>query len=489
MEYIDLSLAKLKNVTKNDNTYTFSQKGGMLIFDGTKGTICSQKTNKDEYIVFDVTNLSDFSSAVTLSFKDGNSKDGITVKIGVLPHVRTTLALKEEAAEGGTLFLKRTPGRLKTVVLGTPVKLSSLTSFAFGVIPSPNEVSLIIHSAYFSPTEPEYPVPAVKLVDTLGQKKITSWQGKTKDESELSDYLNNELQKSPVPREGFSPYGGYLKKSFAPTGWFALENEGGRWYLKDPSGYAFFSCGLDCVGVDGDCNLTGIEKFCDYLPPKDTPGWARFRRDENTSFFSWSKYNLYRVFGDDWYDNWTKITKRRLSDWGFNTVACWSDGKFIRRSSMPYVHILRGFPRTEKNIFRDFPDVFSDEYKEQSKEWAQQLKELANDKNMIGYFMSNEPNWAFGDNLNIAAVTLERPEPFASKNNKITRLKEKYTTIDSLNTARHSEFHRSTSFFRASPIFQKRHSPHLMKSPPSSYANLFAFPLSRSKRLIPTTLT
>lgn len=440
MKKVDLNSAKPINVSHKENVYTFSKDGGMLLFEGKKGTICSYDCNKEEYIVFEVTNLGEYSTSVTLNFWDTTRKHSdITVKIGLLPKVKTVVSLKEESAEGGVVFLKRKPGRLKTVVLGTPVKLNNLTRFAFGVAPSPEDVSLEIHDAYISENEPEYVVPEVKLVDTLGQKKITDWVGKTKNEEELKEYLFKEYEKTATPISGLSPYGGWLGKQFEPTGFFALEKDENRYWLKDPDGYAFFSAGLDCVGVDGDCNLTGIEAFCDYLPEKDTPGWSK-RRFGDEVFFSWHKYNLYRTFGENWYEAWTKITKRRLIDWGINTVACWSDMNFIKNSNLPYVHILHGFPRTTENIFRDFPDVFSPEYKAESEKWAKQLEDLKNDRNMIGYFMSNEPNWAFSDGLNIAAVTLERDVKFCSKDFIINSLKVKYANISSLNSAWEKDF-------------------------------------------------
>ncbi len=450
MKKIDLNSAEMKNVTFDNGVYTFSKNGGMLYFRGEKGTICSYACNSEEYVVFVVTNLSEYSTSVTLNFWDSDRKNSdITVKIGLLPHVKTVVSLKEESAEGGVLFLKRKPGRLKTVVLGTPVKLKNLTGFAFGVSPSPNDVSLEIHDAYIANEEPFYEVPEVKLVDTLGQKKITNWIGKTNNEEELKAYLFNEYEKTANPITGLSAYGGWLGKKFEPTGFFALEKANGRYWLKDPDGYAFFSAGLDCVGVDGDCNLTGIEAFCDYLPDKDTPGWSK-RRFGDEVFFSWHKYNLYRTFGENWYEAWTKITKRRLVDWGVNTVACWSDMNFIKNSNLPYVHILHGFPRTTENIFRDFPDVFSPEYNVESEKWAQQLEVLKNDKNMIGYFMSNEPNWAFSDGLNIAAVTLERDVKFYSKDYIIDSLKHKYSCITNLNAAWEKDFSEFDALY--SPI-------------------------------------
>lgn len=438
MKKINLNEAQLKNVTFDGKNYMFSKNGGELLFESEKGHICSHECDKNEYIVFVATNLAEYSTSVTLDFFD-SANNNITVKIGLLPHVKTIVSLKEESAEGGVLFLKRKPGRLKTVVLGTPVKLKNLTGFAFGVAPSPTDVLLKIDDSYISPVEPEYTVPNVKLVDTLGQKKITDWIGKTKSEEELKEYLLSEYEKETNIPHDCSSYGGWLKKKFEPTGFFALEKDDKRFWLKDPDGYAFISCGLDCVGVDGDCNLTGIESFCDYLPEKSTPGWFLPEKSDEC-FFSWHKYNLYRTFGDNWYEAWTRITKRRLIEWGENTVACWSDMRFIKNSRLPYVHIMNGFPRTKTNIFRDFPDVFSPEYKDASRKWANQLDELKDDKNMIGYFMSNEPHWAFSDNLNIAAVTLESEEHFHSKDFAINFLKNRYESIDNLNCAWNKDF-------------------------------------------------
>ena len=49
-------------------------------------------------------------------------------------------------------------------------------------------------------------------------------------------------------------------------------------------------------------------------------------------------------------------------------------------------------------LYRDFPDVFSEEYRQNAVEFARQLEGYRNDKFLIGYFLSNEPHWAFGDN-------------------------------------------------------------------------------------------
>ena len=84
--------------------------------------------------------------------------------------------------------------------------------------------------------------------------------------------------------------------------------------------------------------------------------------------------------------------------------------------------------------------MFDPEYAADSRRWAQQLERFKDDKYMVGYFMSNEPNWAFVDKLNIAKMTLESPEEFYSKDKLIELLKEKYGDIAALNKAWETDF-------------------------------------------------
>ena len=83
-------------------------------------------------------------------------------------------------------------------------------------------------------------------------------------------------------------------------------------------------------------------------------------------------------------------------------------------------------PHNPKKIFRDFPDVFSDEYTRNSAVFAEQLKAFEGDRYMIGYFLRNEPIWGFVDGLNIAEEVLENECELASKDALIMFLSERY---------------------------------------------------------------
>jgi hypothetical protein len=99
---------------------------------------------------------------------------------------------------------------------------------------------------------------------------------------------------------------------------------------------------------------------------------------------------------------------------------------------MPFVDMLRSFPSTKECIFRDFPDVLSGEYAAESKECARYLEQFKNNRFLVGYFLRNEPAWAFVDNLVIAEELLNNPKSFVSKDRMIEFLRNKYKTPEAL---------------------------------------------------------
>ena len=73
-----------------------------------------------------------------------------------------------------------------------------------------------------------------------------------------------------------------------------------------------------------------------------------------------------------------------------NTLGNWSDDRLLGTIDIPYVTSLPEFPSTAQTIFRDFPDVFSEEYHVQAERCAQALEKRKSDSLMIGYFLRNE---------------------------------------------------------------------------------------------------
>ncbi|KFI51414.1 beta-galactosidase [Bifidobacterium callitrichos] len=275
-------------------------------------------------------------------------------------------------------------------------------------------------------------------------------------------------------------FGGWTGRRFEATGWFRVERETnpdgapGRFWLVDPEGGAFLSTGVDCVGAGIQTRLDPMRPWLDAhaaglldrtIAKSESgdggntdaiDGTDDIATDFGDPSFSWrhdpagcngvnasydyGQANLRAAFGDDWYEAWTRITRNHLTDWGVNTIGNWSDRRFIRRAGIPYVlpadELNGGFPKTELMLFRDFPDVFSPEYARDAERYAQGLLPWKDETNLIGYFMRNEPNWAFVYDLNIAEEMLANPADLVSKRRFVEWLKARYNgEVDALNAA------------------------------------------------------
>jgi hypothetical protein len=154
--------------------------------------------------------------------------------------------------------------------------------------------------------------------------------------------------------------------------------------------------------------VPGSEALFGRLPSKRGPlgeAWGTWG-PSGTPTYSFGLANLIRSLGPEWRKDWTTMTRSRLVAWHFNTVANWSDPRFAQDAEMPYVIPMPPYPTTATLLYRDFPDVYAEEFRTASRRWAQHLAAFRDDPSLIGYFMRNEPKWAFGGR-NIAAEMLE----------------------------------------------------------------------------------
>jgi hypothetical protein len=175
--------------------------------------------------------------------------------------------------------------------------------------------------------------------------------------------------------------------------------------------------------------VAGIEPLFAWLPAEEgefADAWLTRHRRRQGRYFNLGVANHIRAFGEAWRDRWSEATRRSLLAWGFNTVANWSDPDFIRRAGLPYVWPMANFPTTETRIFRDFPDVFSDAYASAAAGFAEQLRPLRGDPLLVGYFLQNEPKWAFAGEVNLAEELIAHPELLASKDALARHLSAQY---------------------------------------------------------------
>ena len=420
-----------QEVCLEESMFEFPELGGEIFLSNLEDLDWS----KANYIVYTIQTENEWVVPLIVRFYNA-ADEVLQVTSGTIPQTEVVVAVPLSALDAQNVFLPRTPGKLKTLVLGTKMKKEDITRISIGTSKNYKPQRFILKDMYLSSEEPTYSLPDKKLVDPLGQDQTKEWQGKTKGEQELISYLQSLVGKEEEFPVDWSSYGGWKEKRFDATGFFRTEHDGQRWWLVDPEGYAFWSAGIDCVSPGVTGLLNDIEQFYEWLPDKEGKYRDMYVSDERGLHYAdFAVANLIRAYGENYQQEWTKITTERMKEWRFNTVGNWSSLKFIKNAKTPYVWPLKDFPRTEKTIFRDFPDVYSNEYLEKSKRFAQQLEEFKDDPYMIGYFLTNEPLWAFAEEIHLAEDLLEKEELLESKLVFVKNLADKYGGIEKFNEA------------------------------------------------------
>lgn len=418
------------------------------------------KETSNNYLSFYLTVNEDHSMAFEWNvYMDEHESPDFTLRFGLLGHIKTFVCIDLGWLDAKVLYPEPIIGGLKNVCHGGRVERERVTRHELVSLPCFHEISVEMSDEAYSKERPKgEPLPYVKLVDRFGQNSVKHWTGKINSEEELENSVKKQveslgadavLQNIQYTNDDWSEYGGWKKKRLTDgSGFFSKFKENGRWWLVDPLGYAFFSVGADCVRPSIDGRIDCVEKWLEWLPDENDElysecfGFQNGRKDDVRKFksFDYLKANIIRAFGKDWYESWKGLVTAQLKKNGFNTLGNWSEPGLLGHCGIPYVDSLPEFPSTKVNIFRDFPDVLSDEYKNEAKRCARKLAERRDDPYMIGYFLRNEPSWAFVDNLVIADEVLYNPQPTACKAALIEELKEKYKNVEALNDAWNCSF-------------------------------------------------
>ncbi|MFC7677653.1 beta-galactosidase [Paenibacillus sp. GCM10028914] len=391
-----------------------------------------------EYLQFDLYHESHDVLVVVVTFEEeernGHCKR-IEIHVGTLPYVRTRICVPLAVVNGQKLFLKRFPGMMQCVLRGddsidpAKIKAVSLTS-----IPSVNDREWTMGPLYLSQVPLEQKNDHLPYIDSMGQCLHKNWPEKMQSEEELMSFLQGE--RNSVSSSVDNGYGGWNKLQFESTGFFRTQYDDGRWWLVDPDGYALFSAGMDCVRPHSETSYEQVS----HLFPKQLQTGDEFQEAVSERGYDFAVANLIKAFGETWKEEWAALTKHRLISWGFNTIANWSDPEFIEYAQMPFVYPMDNYPSTEHLVYRDFPDVFCDTYEQRAQQFAEQLLTMRDNRYMVGYFMRNEPHWAFVDDLCLSEMLLKNPAPLKSKQHLIEWLSVRYGSIEELNKAWASQY-------------------------------------------------
>ena len=283
----------------------------------------------------------------------------------------------------------------------------------------------------------EHPVlPKGKLIDDIGQSTIHEWPGKTRNKSEMIANLQKQFKTAnhEFP-DKFSEMGGWKKQRLDNgTGYFRVHQDKKRWWFIDPKGYYFWSSGIDCVRSYIDANIHLLEDSLEFLPPKNSKYSGIYMDREGPQHINYLAANFIRTFGEsEWKNKWAAIAIDELKRLRANTVGNWSEWEYASKAGFPYVRPMSFSAKSTKNVYRDFPDVFHPDFPQDAKIYASALSDTTDDPALIGYFMMNEPKWAFSSELPAVGMLYNTAE-CATREELANFLRKKYADSDELSS-------------------------------------------------------
>ena len=296
--------------------------------------------------------------------------------------------------------------------------------------------------------------------DRYGQFKYREWPGKTHSDEELraagaEEEKDLAAHPGPADRDRFGGWAAGPRQE--ATGRFRTAKIDGQWWLVDPDGNLFWSWGAvrvtpssavtplngnprtpKCGGPfpDRDCLFEG-------LPAKDDP-LAKFygtydalllpfylKRGE-TRRFDFSAANLYRKYGEGWFERFSDSCHRRLRSWGANTIANSSDLEICLQDRTPYAERVECQSRPIEGswgTWAKFRDPFDPSFKEGVLRALTAHGREAHDPWCIGFFIDNEIQWG-ARHEDLARWTLWSPDGQPAKVEFLKRLAAKGITFD-----------------------------------------------------------
>ncbi len=281
-----------------------------------------------------------------------------------------------------------------------------------------------------------------KLVDVLGQSTLEDWPGKAKNVEDLkADVERDKAYYGSLTVPERDKFGGLpgsgTKLGLKATGFFHVETQGGKTWLVDPAGNAFFHtapCGFQ--PSDDYTYIQGREDIYEWLPKPGDEFSSAFRYGDKASF-SFYLANTIRKFGKPYdHDAFAARMIDRVRKWGFNSMGSFSEPPptALKNASFPYVLSLainewEGIPRLPGawEVFDPFDAKVRGLIETQL---AKTLPERADDPLLIGYFIINEPRY---DELPRVLPSLTGGQ--ACKQALVRFLSDKYKAIDAFNTA------------------------------------------------------
>jgi len=286
---------------------------------------------------------------------------------------------------------------------------------------------------------PDTATPPAPTVDPFGQSNKRDWPGKVKSVAELkADVAADAAYYASFSPPATDRYGGYPgtgeKLGLKKTGFFHVQQAGGRWHLVDPDGNAFFQIGAGGFAIPFWTYVAGRKSTYEWLPPMDGDYQTAYRDGKEKDDFSFYCANWIRKYGKPFdQEEFTAEMIRRVRAWGFNSTGYFS-GKVHQAYAdhdFPYVAGVgtTAFPPVP-GLARAF-DPFSEEGVQKfDGRLAVVLSKQVNNPLIVGYFMGNEP---ILEDIPRVVPALKGGQP--CKERLVRMLQEKYGDIAVFNQA------------------------------------------------------
>ena len=291
--------------------------------------------------------------------------------------------------------------------------------------------------------------------DKYGQFKWRDWPGKTHSDEELKAAgaaEEKDLAAHPGPK-GRDRFGGWADgPKQKATGRFRTAKVDGKWWLVDPEGNLFWSWGpvrvtpssamtpLNgnprspmCGGAmpDRDCLFSDLPKkgepLAQFYDTYDALLLPFYLKRGQTRRFDFSAANLYRKYGERWFEKYSDSCHRRLRSWGCNTIANSSDLKICLQDRTPYAERVEVASRPiagSWGAWFKFRDPFDPSFRTACLAALAEHGREAHDSWCIGFFIDNEIQWG-AKHEDLARWTLWSPDDQPAKIEFVKRLADK----------------------------------------------------------------
>lgn len=308
----------------------------------------------------------------------------------------------------------------------------------------------------FDPKELVIPEPFFPVVDRYGQYNHQDWLNKVKTDGDLAKAKAEEqasIDQFPRPAN-WNAFGGWADgPQLEKTGHFYTTKRDGKWFLVDPDGRLFFSLGIDVVQVgQGGTPIDNRDGWFSESP-WESAGFKEFvsvakdvkhgdYKGTTPRVFNYYAANLKRKYGESWEETWRQLMPQRLMNWGFNTIANWSDPKILAQGKIPYTHWVFHFAKKlpwQPNTRNPIPDPFDPTFEDNIRKGAERMtRGTVEDPFCIGYFVDNELTWH--DDTSQGKAALAGGPATAAKMELLKDLQAKYGDIAQLNAAWKTSF-------------------------------------------------